>query len=172
MFSFRIAMESDLDTVFSLMQQVVDLLPEPSLFIPETRQSLKQHLEQDGFILLAEEDRLAGYLMVRFPGTAPDNLAADAVLSPEDAPYCAHMESVAVHPDFRGRGLQKQLLEQAELRLMGKAPFALATVAPENHASLSSFLSRNYVVAATKVKYGGKLRHIVVKKIGSSGEGV
>lgn len=165
MFSFRIADKADVDAVFSLMEQVVHSLADPSLFIPETRQSLERHLKEEGMILLAEEERLAGYLMVRFPGNAEDNLAEDAGLSAQDALRCAHMESVVVHPDFRGRGLQKLLLEQAERLLPEGIGFALATVAPENHASLISFLRMGYSIADTKMKYGGKMRHIMIKKV-------
>ncbi len=166
MFSFRLAEQKDLKAVFELMEQAASQLSNPALFVPETRESLERHLEKEGRLLLAEEGRLAGYLLLRFPGSAPDNLAPDAGLSPAEALRCVHMESVAVHPHFRGRGLQKLLLRQGEELLPPEIAFSLATVAPENAPSLRSFLQLGYHIAGTKEKYGGKLRHILLKELG------
>ncbi len=76
---------------------------------------LERHVRDEGFILKAvAEDVIAGFLVVRYPGGAPDNLGSYLGLSDGDLSLTAHMESAAVQSCYRGHGIQKRLMEEAE----------------------------------------------------------
>lgn len=147
-----------------LMAAVVTAAPDPALFVPDDRSVVARHITAEGFTVLAVDDgTLVGFCIVRFPGAAPDNLAADAGVDPDRV---AHVESVAVHPDHRGTGLQRALVDEAERRLTGSgARWVLCTVAPGSTASLVNFDRAGYRVLATATKYGGLLRHVLGKEL-------
>ena len=145
----------------------LELLEDKSLFMTEDGAFAARHIQQEGFILIAEaEGKAAAYLLARLPGEAPDNLGRDADLPEEELGRVAHMESVVVLPEYRGRGLQKRLLAAGEEEA-GRRGFrwAMATVSPENPPSLRSFLACGYREAARKEKYGGVLRCVMIKEL-------
>ena len=75
------------------------------------------------------------------------------------------MDSVAVLPDYRGQGLQRRLLEEAENWLSrGGDRILLCTIHPENRFSLNNALKQGYEIRKTLEKYGS-VRHLLCKKI-------
>lgn len=110
--------------------------------------------------------RIGAFLIVKFPGLSEKNLGRTLDMSEEELLKAAHMESSAVLPSWRGMGLQKRLMEAAEKELLG-GPHTLlmATVHPENRFSLENFLREGYEVKATVRRYGGLLRHVLLKDV-------
>lgn len=87
-------------------------------------------------------------------------------LDPEALDRVAHMDSLAVRPRFRGRGLQYQLMASAEQYLMTTSYCHLmGTVHPDNRYSLGNFLKLGYRIVTTTKKYGGLPRHVLYKSI-------
>lgn len=118
-------------------------------------------------VLLPDDSLLAGYFLLRLPGDAADNLGRDTGLVPsEHAGVTAHLESVAVHPAFRGRGLAltmgSMLVEEARRR---NVRHLFATVSPANTASLHMLERLGLKVYETKLKYAGLLRHIMYRTL-------
>ncbi|MCC8101465.1 MAG: GNAT family N-acetyltransferase [Clostridiales bacterium] len=113
-----------------------------------------------------DNSELAGIFTVAFPGDSPKNMGYDIGFCPEQCRRLAHMDSAAVLPKFRGFQLQYRLMTAAEeeLRRMGFRYLA-ATVHPDNHASKGTMLRLGYQVMATKEKYNGTLRHIMLKTL-------
>ncbi len=163
--TIRPATATDLPVVHDIQREAVETIEREEYFVDTDREFLENHLERDGFILVAMAgDECAGFVLVDLPGRAEENLGRDLGW-PEDAlDISAHMDTVCVRPAFRGHGLQKRLVRAAEERLagMGFTRF-LATIHPDNVASLYSMLGLGYQVGATKRKYGGVLRHVVYK---------
>ena len=166
------AQEGDLDTLCAIMDAAAAALDNPDLFVADDRAFIARHLGREGFTLLAlAEGQAAGFLIVRLPGMAEDNLGRDLGLPPEMLGRVAHMESTAVLSPFRGHGIQKQLMARAEALLAGRGfSLCLATVHPDNAPSLHSFLRLGYRVALTKEKYQGRLRHILCKQLAPAAE--
>lgn len=109
---------------------------------------------------------IAGIFLAAFPGTDPKNLGYDLGFSKEKLSLAAHMDSAAVLPQYRGHHLQYRLMQEAEkeLRKMGYR-YLLCTVHPDNHFSKNTILRQGYQVIATKEKYGGHLRDILLKEL-------
>lgn len=164
-FTTRLAGPEDVPVVHEIMRETVAALPRKEFFVDDDREYLEDHIERDGFTLLALHGAdCAGFLMVDLPGHKEKNLARDLGWPADLLDKCAHIDSVCVRPAYRGNGLQKLLVREGEARLteMG-IPHFLATVHPENAASLKSLLALGYQIGATKDKYGGIPRHILFK---------
>lgn len=163
------AAPDDSNAIYALMESVSASIHDKNLFVADTPEWVQRHIKRDGFTLIArhiKNGQLMAYLIVRYPRYDSDNLGLDMHLEQEALLKVAHMESVVVSPDARGHGLQRLLLTHAEKLLQDTSICHLmATVAPENPASLKSFITNGYTVVCTKEKYGGRLRHILHKAL-------
>jgi hypothetical protein len=70
-----------------------------------------------------------------------ENYGADIGLLPEELPKVAHRKTMAVHPDYRGNGLQRKM-NPAQIELMRSASFrhACCTVSPKNSYSIPNHI--------------------------------
>lgn len=103
------ALDSDLEMIHMCMVAASENLADPSMFIADDKEFIQSHMHERGFILKAEiEEKLAGFLLVRFPGFDLDNLGRDLCYSDKMLTGVAHMETVVVAPEFRGLRIQKK----------------------------------------------------------------
>ncbi len=107
---------------------------------------------------------VAGVLATYYPGEEKENMGRDIHLTPEQCALAAHMDTMAVLPASRGHHLQYRMLMAAEEEVYRLGyRYLLATVHPDNHASKDTMLHAGYHEMATKEKYGGYLRNIMLK---------
>jgi len=110
-------------------------------------------------------ERLAAAFDILHPGLDSYNYGYDLDLSKEDLLRVVHMDTSAVHADYRGRGLQCRMVDEAEKSLSGKGyRILLCTVHPENRYSLNNMLSQGYAIQKRIEKYGSE-RYILRKDI-------
>ncbi len=161
------AYESDVDSISAIMRETEKKLPDQRYYVMDDDVFIKAHIREKGFILVAKsKNETIGFLIVRFPMNEHDNLGNDIGLSSMELSFVAHMESVAVLPEFRGNGIQRALLSAAEKMLkMRGYKYMMATVFPLNTVSVSNFEKMDYSIVDTKVKYNGLQRHIFLKKL-------
>lgn len=105
---------------------------------------------------------LVAFCTALFPGLRSDNLGRDLELTEAALAQVAHLEAAAVHPDYRGNGLQKKiagfLLDQ--IREAKQWRYVMNTVSPVNIPSLKTTLALGLLIIKLKVKYNGVLRYI------------
>ncbi len=120
-----------------------------------------------GYMALDQDNgNVAGIFLVTFPGSSEENLGRDICLAREELEKVAHMESVAILPEYRGRGLQYRLMQTAEEELKNLGfRYLMCTVHPENVYSKNNVVKQGYQVVLTKEKYDGYLRDILLKKL-------
>ena len=83
----------------------------------------------------------------------------------EEWEHWANADSAVVHPDWRGNGLQRKLLEAA-LPLVRPGIVGIgATVSPENQYSLNNALACGFVIADRREMYGGYDRYLLKKML-------
>lgn len=157
---------NDVIEISEIINEIIKLMPDVSWFCPDDAEFLNRHIAKEGIIFKAEsKGKIAGYLMVRFPKDAKDNLGTYLELGQSQLMKVAHMESIAVLPEFQGMHIQRSLIEWAETYLQNDYSFCMATVHPENVYSLNNFLSLGYKIVVTTKKYGGLPRHVLYKTL-------
>lgn len=170
-FTYRVAKESDAEEIYKIMKIVEENMINTDDFVSDDLDFIKVHIKDRGFIVLAiekEKQERAGFFIIRFPGDDIDNLGNDLKFDKEKRDRVVHMESAAVLPVFRGWHLQEKMLKFA-LEKLDDTSICMATVAPQNKASLSAFIKNDFEVVLTKKKYGGKMRHILLRRKNQGG---
>lgn len=167
MFTISRATLSDLDEIMNIMNKAKTLLPNPTWYVADEETFVRRHVEESGFILKASQDnQIAGFLLIRIPLMEEDNLGFSFNFPTEELQKTAHAESTAVLSTFRGHGIQAKLLFAAEFLLRQQNFIHLmATVHPDNIASLRSFQKTGFSIVKTVKKYGGFDRHILHKTL-------
>ncbi|MBE5954943.1 MAG: GNAT family N-acetyltransferase [Lachnospiraceae bacterium] len=169
MFTIEYAVKKDIPSMMNIIEESLPLIPDLDWFVGDTAEFYERHISDCGFTLKAiccSTGTLAAYFTVRYPKLENDNLGYDLDFTDADLLTTAHMETCVVHPDYRGHHLEARLMKQAvEILKNTDYHYLLGTVHPDNVPSLKAFLSNDFHVAKTAKKYGGKLRHIMYRKI-------
>lgn len=170
-FILRPARPADAEEIMRVMHTAMAGLKDEAWFAPDDAAYIRAHIDgPEGFCLVAEAQEagkhpLAAYFTVKLAGTAPDALGRILHMTEKELACTAQMDSCCVAPPYQGNGLEGRLLLAAEERLKAM-PYRhyLATVHPDNAASLYTGLHRGYRIAAENVRcYGGKLRVVLQK---------
>lgn len=161
---------SDAQVMGDLIRQVYEEMEQKEWYVTDDAAYIERMLSGGrGIGYLAREAKsreLAGIFLVTIPGDEPWNLGNDIGFSGEQKKAAAHMESAAVLKKYQGNHLQYRLMQAAEQDLRdGGFKYLLCTIHPENRFSKGNVLRQGYRVAATKEKYGGYLRDILVKEL-------
>lgn len=111
-------------------------------------------------------DRIVAAFDVLYPKLASFNYGYTIGLSNEELLQVVNMDTAVVHPNYRGLGLQKRLMQCAENELFKTGRHILmCTVHPQNQFSLHNVLSQGYTICKTVAMYGS-VRHVLRKNIG------
>ena len=163
----RFISESYLTDLVALQSLIVGTLPEIEIFKPHDEEYLRRIFQTDLSVLgVLAGEKLVAYSMTRYPGLEKDNLGRDLNLAEEDLNKLAHLQAIAVHPHFRGYGLQRELAA-AHLKVLESSGYehVCCTVSPKNPVSLNNLLSCGFRVRALVPKFGGWWRYILYKRI-------
>ena len=108
--------------------------------------------------------QVAGIFIATYPGRGNENLGYDIGLSDPELSLVAHMDTIVVHPLYRGQGLQQKLTALAEQDLCSQGfRYFMCTVHPDNKYSKGNMEKQNYKVVKEALKYGGLPRLIFLK---------
>ncbi|MFW5794358.1 MAG: GNAT family N-acetyltransferase [Bacillota bacterium] len=164
MLNMRKCRHNEANKIHELMTFINDLIKDESIFDLDDIAFVKRHIKETGFTIgVFNKEELIAFLIVRIPNKETDNLGYDLEIKELDK--IVHMESLGVHPDYRGKGLQKKMIEFAEKELlkMKKYKYLTCTVSPKNTHSLTNFQSMGYEVEYKTKKYDGYQRYILKK---------
>ncbi len=158
---------NEAETIYNLMKHVYDNLEDKNMFVCDTLDYVREQLASGAIAVVAEyKGEIVGSFITRYPYDSEDNLGIDIGLDKEELDKVMHMESAVVHEKYRGRGLQSEMIKyveaQADTRLFSHM---LATVAPDNNASILSFQKNGYEIIMQKKKYSNLDRAILYKKM-------
>ncbi len=87
---------------------------------------------------------------------AEDNLGRDIGLSEREQKKVVHLQAAAVHPAYRGNGLQRRMTS-AHLKVIENLGYehVFCTVSPKNPVSLGNVFSCGFVINALKPEFEG-----------------
>ncbi len=169
-FSIERAVTQDFQALANVIHTVWEKIENKDWFVADHADfihDLLQHQNGIGYKAMVKESGIiAGVFVVTFPGRQEENLGWDMGLPEEELEKVAHMESVAILPEYRGNGLQYALMQAAEKELRQRGyGYLMCTIHPENVYSKENAIRQGYEVVMTKEKYGGLVRDILLKKI-------
>ena len=157
----------DTEQFLRLLQEVRENMEHREWFYLDPPEEVRERMAK-GILELwvaMDGDKMAAALDILRPGLEEYNYGYDLDFSKEDLLRVINMDSAAVHPDYRGRGLQRRLIQQAEKQLQEEGDhILLCTVHPDNHFSLRNVLSQGYEIRKRDCKYGS-VRFFLQKNI-------
>ena len=162
------ATKEDVLELKKVMDKTIAVLSQKDWYVPDDIPFLERHIKEEGYILKCViENKIVAFLIVRYPMFSEDNLGYYLPnVTDEMLTKVAHIESVAVLPEFRGYKLQKRLLETAEkIEKEKNIKYLMATVHPDNIYSMKNFEEEEFLCLLETKKYGGLRRNILVKEM-------
>ena len=154
---------ADAAAVYALQNEVRAAMPHPEQFVPDTRENITAYLAHNLCLGVFDGERLGAYFILRYCGQNEHNYAAFLGVPQAEWDHWANADSAVVHPDWRGNGLQRKLLEAALPLLRPGIVGIGATVSPENQYSLRNALACGFTIAARREMYGGYDRYLLKK---------
>ncbi|SMB80856.1 Acetyltransferase (GNAT) family protein [Desulfonispora thiosulfatigenes DSM 11270] len=168
-FKIDLLNESNLQEVMFLQNEIINSLNNPDIYAFTSEGEFLEILTGQGIMVgTFFEGNLCGYFATMVPGDKEDNLGLDLNLDKKELKKVIHYEVAAVHPDFRGNNLQKQMANKLQEIVMERDQwhYTMATVSPFNYPSLNVFLTGlNMVAKKISKKYGNKLRYILYQDL-------
>lgn len=155
---------SDLEAFLSFTHAVQDAMPRNGWFALDPDEEMRE-LTAAGdmeFWMAESGDRLAAVFSIIRPGARDFNLGYEIGLTEAELLRVIHMDTAAVHPDFRGRGLQRKMMALVEKNLSGR--ILLCTIHPDNRYSLENALRLGYRIEKRVGRYGS-VRYVLKKEI-------
>lgn len=159
----KIGME-EVHKYLEFLHEVKAMMEQDEWFFLDPDEEVYEMMERDAMgIWLAEDGaRIAAVFCVVYPGMEKFNLGYDLNFGEEDLNRVVHMDTAAVHPDYRGQGLQQRMMLHAEQELEGR--ILMCTIHPDNRYSLNNVLKQGYSIEKKTEKYGS-IRYILRKDI-------
>ena len=154
----------ELHKYLEFSHMVKEMMPQDDWFFLDPDEEVREMMEHDrvGVWLAEDGDRIAAVFCVVYPELRPFNLGYDLAFSEADLKRVVHMDTAAVHPDYRGQGLQHRMMHHAEQELGGK--ILMCTIHPDNRYSLNNVLKQGYTIEKKTEKYGS-IRYILRKDL-------
>ena len=159
--------EQDIPDILRMIHEIYSELPNKEWFSLDSDEEVTSYMTTGGFGLKAMCDgRLAGVFIARMKNLGDENLGYDLKFDEDQRKQSVHMEIAMVDEKFRGKGLQKSLMEAVEehLKFLGYH-WLMGTAHPENVYSVNNFRKLGYEIVAEDLKYGGLPRYVFCKKI-------
>ena len=156
---------ADAAAFYALQNEVRAAMPHPEQFVPDTRENITAYLAHDLCLGVFDGEQLGAYFILRYCGQSEHNYAAFLGIPQAEWDHWANADSAVVHPDWRGNGLQRKLLEAALPLLPESITHLGATVSPANPYSLSNALACGFTIRARREMYGGFDRYLLAKEL-------
>jgi len=166
-FEIKFLQESSLPELLRLQSFIAASLPCPEIFMLHDDLYLQEVFRLKRSVIgVTVEEGLIAFSLIRIPGLYADNLGRDINLPAEDLCKVAHLQAAAVHPAYRGNGLQRKLT-LAHLCVIEEKGYehVCCTVSPKNPVSLRNYLSCELVIEGLYPKMNGWWRFILHKNI-------
>lgn len=159
--------KEDLNSYMELLYSVRDNMLHQDWFYADSREELRQYMDT-GIMelwLAVDGERLAGAFALLIPGMRSMNYGYTLDFTEEELLQVVNMDSVAVHPYYRGQRIQERLMHAAELWLQGQGKrILLCTVHPENYYSLQNVRKLGYTVQK-QISIYDSVRYVLRKDI-------
>lgn len=152
---------NNIEEIMQLQDSIYDHLEQKEVLEKLSREEFETCLEQGYVAGVFYDEKLIALRMMYIPSlTEEEHLADDVGVNRERSIYS---EISLVNPAHRGQKLQMKMGEYLieQVRLSGDFDHIFSTVMPANLASLKDKFKLGFKIMRTRLKYGGKRRHIL-----------
>ena len=169
-FVFRKATKKDIPVLGRMMREVWEAMKQKEWFAQYDAEKYITDLfnTRKGDVWQATDPitrQVAGIFIATYPGRGNENLGYDIGLPDPELSLVAHMDTIVVHPLYRGQGLQQKLTALAEQDLRSRGfRYFMCTIHPDNKYSKDNMEIQNYKVLKEDLRYRGLTRRILLKK--------
>lgn len=157
----------DTENLILLLKEIREGMDHPEWFYLDPPEDVRRMMS-DGTMQLwvaMDGNRMVAAVDYLIPGKQEFNYGYDLGFSEEMLQRVINMDNAAVRPEYRGHGLQRILMREAEQSLYGTGEkVLLCTIHPENCFSLQNALKEGYEIQKKLPKYG-TVRYILRKNI-------
>ena len=157
----------DTERYIAFLHEVKKAMPKGEWFFLDPDEEVREMMRQGSMrIWFAEDgDILAGVFSIIYPGLKEFNLGYDLNFDEAQLMRVIHMDTAAVHPDYRGQKLQDRLMAEAEKEIARSGGgILLCTVHPDNCYSIQNVLKQGYTIMKKLGKYGS-IRYLLRKDL-------
>ena len=154
----------EVNKYLEFLHEVKAMMEQDEWFFLDPDEEVYEMMAHDAMgIWLAENgERIAAVFCVVYPGLRKFNLGYDLDFTDEKLLRVVHMDTAAVHPDYRGQRLQHRMMLHAEQELAGR--ILLCTIHPDNCYSLNNVLKQGYTIEKKLEKYDS-VRYLLRKDL-------
>ena len=152
---------NDIGQIMQLQDSVYEFLEQKEVLEKLTEEEFQKCLEQGYVTGVYADDELIALRMMYIPSLdEEEHLADDVGVSRERSIYS---EISLVKPEHRGQKLQMKMGEYLieQVRASGDFDYIFSTVMPANLASRKDKFKLGFKIMRTRLKYGGKRRHVL-----------
>lgn len=158
---------SDTELLIQFLEEVRAGMENPEWFYLDSPEDVREYMRTGNMQLWLAMDgnRIAAIFDYLVPYTAAYNYGYDLGLTQDELMRVINLDNAAVHPAYRGLGLQRKMIEIAEEYIRATGPhILLCTVHPDNRFSLENVLKQGYRIQKKLSKYDS-VRYILRKDI-------
>ncbi len=159
--------QSFLNQIMELQDVIAQSLPDEEIFRLDSKDYFRSHFQVDSAVMAAfTKGEMIAYHVISFPGEGEDNFGRDIAIPKNELKCVAHLETMAVHPEYRGNSLQRRMIGH-HIKVIDVLGFdhICCTVSPKNHASMKNLFANGLKIRGIKAKFGGKIRYIMHRSL-------
>lgn len=163
----RKAVQTDTEAFISLLREAREYMEHKEWLYLDPPEEVREMMANGTMELWVaiDENRLVAAFDILIPGLDFFNYGYDLGFDEKSLLQTVNMDTVVVHPDYRGLGLQRRLMQEAEAWAYAQGYHTLlCTVHPDNSYSLNNMLKLGYQIEKRLPKYGS-VRYVLRKNI-------
>ena len=170
-FQIKEATIKDVDEILKLKKDIWDKLENKEWYVIDgtNKEFLNRELENNGLILKAiSNNKIVGFLIIS-NYLKKDSFIIQKLHFEDKTDMCIELSNGAVDIKYRGNNLSIEMAKIAEEIIINRynKKYILATVHPNNMASLNSLLKIEYKIICKSKMYGNLDRYVLLKKLKS-----
>ncbi len=157
----------DTEKVIQFLREIRAGMPNQEWFCLDEPEDVRKMMADGTMQLWVAEDadRLVAIFDIHIPGLSGFNYGYDLGFEESQLMRVVNLDTAAVHPDYRGLGLQRRMMQIVERSLAGEGEkILLCTIHPENRFSLENALKMGYAIQKKIPKYDS-VRYVLRKDI-------
>lgn len=155
--------QDDIKNVVTLQKEIISSLKEKTWFYPACSNELEEIINYTGHAIgLYFDESLIGYATIVYC-SKNDQLSKMYGISNKQKPLAAILDDVAILSRYRGKQYQLLLWNYIALHFCSKTKFLLASIHPDNIASLKNAFYFNMTIISQRKMYNNVPRYILLK---------